>query len=214
MSVRWIGAQRDVLGGDVDGKISLRELGDLTHLYGLGPRAGVSGEITVFDGQPCIARVVDRRVNVETSADGHAACFLVYDQVHAWHEVVQLRSINDEATLLATVRRVARESGLDDGVPFIFLLHGYAASITFHVLDKRDDLPHTPALHERAKVRFELERRVVDVLGFHSSRHRGIFTPGESDLHMHFRTVDGQVSGHVERIALEPGTAVAVPRRE
>jgi hypothetical protein len=214
MSVRWIGAQRDVLGGDVGGKISLRELCDLTHLYALGPRAGVSGEITIFDSQPCIARVVDRRVSVETSADGHAACFLVYDEVPAWHEAVQLRSIDDEAALLATVRRVAREGGLDDGAPFVFLLHAYAAAITFHVLDKRDDLPHTPALHERAKARFELERRVVEVLGFYSSRHRGIFTPGDSDLHMHFRTVDRQVAGHVERIAIEPGAVVAVPRKE
>lgn len=215
MSVRWIGAQRDVLGGDVGGKISLRELGDLPHLYALGPRAGASGEITVFDGQPCVARVVDGRVHVETSADTrHAACFLVYDQVKAWHEAVQLRSIDDESALTTTVRHVARANGLDDDAPFIFQLRAYAEAITFHVLDKRDRLPHTPALHERAKARFELERRVVDVLGFYSSRHRGIFTPGDSDLHMHFRTVDGRVSGHVERIALGPGTGVAVPRRE
>ena len=215
MSVRWIGAQRDMLGGAGGAKVSLRELGDLPHVYALGPRAGASGESTVFDGQPCIARVVDGGVHVETSADTrHAACFLVYDQVHAWRESVQLRAIDDEAALMATVRRVAGESGLDDETPFIFLLRAYAAAMTFHVLDKRDGLPHTPALHERAKVRFQLERREVDVLGFYSSRHRGIFTPGDSDLHMHFRTVDGQISGHVERIALEPGTAVAVPRKE
>lgn len=215
MSVRWVGAQRDVLGGDVGGKIWLRELGDLPHLYALGPRAGASGEITVFDGQPCIARVVDGRVHVETSADTrHAACFLVYDQVHAWRETVQLRSIDDEAALMATLRRVAGESGLDEDAPFIFVARAYAEAIAFHVLDKRDGLPHTPALHERAKVRFQLERREVDVLGFYSSRHRGIFTPGDSDLHMHFRTVDGRVSGHVEQIALGPGAIVAVPRRE
>ena len=213
MSVRWIGAQRDVLGGDVGAKVSLHELADVPHLYALGPRAGMSGEITVFDGQPCIARVVDGRVHVETNADTeHAACFLVYDQVHAWLEVVQMWAIDDEATLMATVKRLARERGVDEAAPFIFRLHAYAAAITFHVLDKRDDLPHTPALHERAKVRFELQRRVVDVLGFCSSRHRGIFTPGDSDLHMHFRTTDGQISGHVERIALEPGALTAVPR--
>ena len=107
MSVRWIGAQRDVLGGDVGAKISLRELGELPHLDAL-----------------------------------------------------------------------------------IFMLRAYATAITFHVLDKRDGLPHTPALHERATVRFRLERRVVEVLGFYSRRHRGMFTPGDSDLHMHFRTVE------------------------
>jgi len=213
MSVRWIGAQRDVLGGDVGGKISLRELADLPHLYALGPRAGVSGEITVFDGQPCIARVVDGCVKMETGL-GHDACFLVYDQVYAWHESVQLRAIDDESALTTALRRVIHETGVHDGAPLVFLLRAYASALTYHVLNKRDGMPHTPALHEQAKVRFQLERRVVDVLGFYSSRHRGIFTPRDSDLHMHFRTVDGQVSGHVESIALGPGTVIAVPRKE
>ena len=60
-------------------------------------------------------------------------------------------------------------------------------------------------------MRFELERQPVEVLGFHSSRHRGIFTPLDSDLHLHFRTLDGHASGHVERIALEPGAVIGVP---
>jgi hypothetical protein len=213
MSVRWIGAQRDVLGGDVGGKISLREVADLPHLYALGPRAGASGEITIFDSQPCIARVVDGGVKMEAGL-GHEACFLVYDQVRAWHESIEMRSIDDEPALTVALTRVICEARLDDRAPVVFLLRAYASALTYHVLNKRDRLPHTPALHEQAKVRFRLERRVVDVLGFYSRRHRGIFTPGDSDLHMHFRTIDGQVSGHVERLALGPGTVVAVPRRE
>jgi acetolactate decarboxylase len=83
--------------------------------------------------------------------------------------------------------------------------------VTFHVLDKRDGLPHTPERHERAKVRFEIERQSVEVLGFYSRWHRGVFTPKDSDLHMHFRTLNGRASGHVERIAVEPGAVIAVP---
>ncbi len=65
MTVRWIGAQRDVLGGDVSGKVALASLAGLPHLYALGPRAGVTGEITVLDGVPWIARVRAGRVAVE-----------------------------------------------------------------------------------------------------------------------------------------------------
>jgi acetolactate decarboxylase len=54
----------------------------------------------------------------------------------------------------------------------------------------------------------------VNVLGFYSTRHRGIFTPRESDLHMHLRTADGHASGHVERIAVAAGATIAVPRKE
>ena len=43
MTVRWVGAQRDVLSGDIGAKVALRTLVDLPHLYALGPRAGVTG---------------------------------------------------------------------------------------------------------------------------------------------------------------------------
>lgn len=210
MSVRWVGAQRDVLGGDVEGKVDLRLLTQRPHLYALGPRAGVSGEITVFDGEPWVARIVDRQILVTADLD-HAACFLVYDHVGLWRERVEEKPIDDEAVLTAAVLGAAGAVGLDADAPLIFLLRSPAASVTFHVLDKRDGLPHTPERHERAKVRFELARQAVEVLGFYSTGHRGIFTPKDSDLHMHFRTLDGRASGHVERIAVDPGAVIAVP---
>jgi acetolactate decarboxylase len=199
-----------VLGGDVEGKVDLRSLTRQPHLYALGPRAGVSGEITVFDGEPWVARVVDRQIHVTADPD-HAACFLVYDHVDLWRERVEDKPIDDEAVLTAAVLRAAGAVGLDVDSPLIFLLRSPAANVTFHVLDKRDGLPHTPERHERAKVRFEIERQAVEVLGFYSTRHRGIFTPKDSDLHMHFRTLDGRASGHVERIAVDPGAVIAVP---
>src|SRR5215813_8995325 len=195
MSVRWIGAQRDVLGGDVSGKVSLRALARLPHVYALGPRAGVSGEITVFDGKPCVARVVEGCVSVAGDY-GHDACFLVYDQVATWHQTTPSGPIDGE-------------EALQDA-----LLRAPAARVTFHVLDKRDGAPHTPELHERAKVRFKIDDGPVEILGFYSTRHRGIFTPKDSDLHMHVRTPDGRLSGHVERLAVGPGAVVAVPRKE
>lgn len=210
MSVRWVGAQRDVLGGDVEGKVDLRSLTQQPHLYALGPRAGVSGEITVFDGEPSVARVVDRQVHVTADAD-HAACFLVYDHVSVWRDHIEDKPIDDEHALQAAVLRAAGAAGLDADVPLIFRVRSQAATVTFHILDKRDGLPHTPERHERAKVRFEIERQSVEVLGFYSGWHRGIFTPKDSDLHMHFRTLDGRASGHVERIAVEPGAVIAVP---
>jgi len=213
VSVRWIGAQRDVLGGDVEGKVDLRSLASLTHLYALGPRAGVTGEITVFDGGPCVARVVDGRIQVEARPD-HAACFLVYDEVPTWQETALARPIEGEDALTAAVLDAVRAACVDVEQPIIFLLRAPAATVTFHVLDKRDGLPHTPALHEQAKVRFRVEKQAAEVLGFYSSRHRGIFIPRESNLHMHLRTLDGRASGHVEDIAVDAGTILAVPRRE
>jgi len=141
MSVRWVGAQRFVLGGD-------------------------------------IARVIDGGIRLEDSAD-HAACFLVYDHVETWHEAVEPRPIDDEAGLTDAVLRAARGRDVAVDQPVIFRLRAAAATATFHVLDKRDGLPHTPERHEQAKVHFQIDGGAVEVLGFYSTRHRGVFTPKE-----------------------------------
>ena len=88
---------------------------------------------------------------------------------------------------------------------------GHATLATLHVLDKRDGLPHNPERHEQAKVRRTIEHTPVELVGFHSRDHRGIFTPKESNVHVHLRTEDGRISGHLEAIRLAPGARLAVP---
>ena len=56
-----------------------------------------------------------------------------------------------------------------------------------------------------------LEHTPVELIGFYSREHRGIFTPKESNVHVHLRTEDGQISGHLETVQLAPGARVAVP---
>jgi acetolactate decarboxylase len=211
VSVRWVGAQRDLLGGDIGGKIALASLADRPHLYALGPRAGVSGEVTILDGVPWIARVLDGRLDVQRSFD-HEACFLVYAEVAAWTESPQPAAMVGETALEAAVQHAARAGGLSVEEPFPFLIRAETATATIHVLDKRDGLPHTPARHDQAKIRFQIDGEALDVIGFHSTRHRGVFTPGDSNLHMHLRTRSGRVSGHVEHLAIPAGAVIAVPR--
>ena len=148
--VYWIGAQRDVLAGDIRGHAPHADLAAPPRLYGLGPLESLRGE-------------------------------------------------------------VSREQGLDLERPLPFRIRGSAAVATLHVLDKRDGLPHNAERHEQAKVRQTLKRTAVELIGFHSRRHRGVFTPRDADVHVHVRTADGRVSGHLEDIRLEPGPGVAVP---
>jgi acetolactate decarboxylase len=60
-------------------------------------------------------------------------------------------------------------------------------------------------------VRRTIEHTPVELVGFHSLDHRGIFTPKESNVHVHLRTEDGRISGHLEAIRLAPGARLAVP---
>jgi acetolactate decarboxylase len=211
--VKWVGAQRNVLQGDISGHIALASISSLQNLYALGPAEGLRGEVSIFDSVPSISRIVDGTLNIDTNFKV-SACFLVYTQVSAWHRVTIPTAIVDEATLETHIVKVASELGIDVTQPFPFLMTATPARATFHVLDKRDGLTHTPELHEKAKVRFVLQREPVEVIGFYSNRHRGIFTPADASVHMHVRSVNGQMSGHLEKIELERGATLAVPRME
>lgn len=206
----WAGAQRDVLAGDLRAAIALADLRHVRHLYALGPLEGLTGEISVFDGVPVIARVRGGEIAVDRD-EGARACFLVYADVPSW-QWTEMRGplVGDE--LPGEVRQRATAHGIPGGVaPFAFLLRGVATALVYHVLDKRDGLPHSPERHEAAKIRFTLLDGEVEVVGFHSTAHRGVFTPADSDVHMHFRATDGHASGHVEHLALAPGWALGLP---
>jgi len=51
----------------------------------------------------------------------------------------------------------------------------------------------------------------VETIGFFSRHHRGVFTPRDSNLHVHFRTGDGRASGHVDGIELPARTRLLLP---
>jgi acetolactate decarboxylase len=205
-----VGAQRDVLAGDLTGRVDLRGLEGRPNLYALGPLEGCRGEVSIFAGVPSIATVIDKRPTV-TVGFGHRACFLVSSEVPAWREEGLAGELADRALVEVIVSRAAA-AGLDE--PFPFLIRGTARDARLHVLDKRDGLPHSPERHEAAKVRFAVEGEPVVLLGFYSTAHRGIFTPADTDVHMHLKTADDRISGHVERVRLEAGARLGFPEEE
>jgi hypothetical protein len=211
--VKWVGAQRDVLQGDISGHVTLISFSHLQHLYALGPVERLQGEVSIFDSVPTISRITNNALKIETNFSV-SACFLVYAQVSAWRQVTLQDAIGDETTLETHIVKFASKVGIDVSQPFPFLINAIPERATFHVLDKRDGLPHNPELHEKAKVRFLLQNEPVEVIGFYSSRHRGIFTPGDANVHMHIKSADGRMSGHLEKIQLERGATLAVPRVE
>ena len=209
-TVTWQGAQREVLAGDIAGHVDVGAFAGIADVSGLGPLEGVRGEITIIDGEPSVARVADGAVVTERTFRAQG-CFFVWAVVRRWRQIDVTTAIPDVAAIECLVTEQAGAHGIDVGQPVPFRLQARPDLLAFHVLDKRDDAPHDAAAHERVKAHFTVSGEPVDVIGFFSRQHRGVFTPRDANLHMHFRTVDGRASGHVDVLALPAGARLLLP---
>ena len=52
----------------------------------------------------------------------------------------------------------------------------------------------------------------VEILGFFSKQHEGVFTHNGSNTHMHFRTDDVSLAGHVDGIFLGENMTLKLPK--
>lgn len=201
--VCWVGEQRAVVrDGDLTGRVDLAALAGRPHLYAVGPLEGLKGEVTVWDGKASLARWQAGRV-VTTDEYRGKACFLVYAQVPKWIESKLPTGLDNPQDLDAHIFLAARAAGVATDRPFPFLLRGLVPSARLHVVNKTDDAPHNAVEHAKVKVPVVVEGRELDVIGFFSKEHGGVFTHHGSHVHMHARTPDGKLSGHIDQ--LSPG---------
>ncbi len=212
-AVKWAGALRNVHQGlDFSAKIDLAPLADLPHIYAVGPLEELRGEVTIWNGKPLISHIVNQQLQVDNSFSGKAS-FLVYGQARAWKKTkiaipLNLAEIDD------VIKQEATKYGINTEQPFPFLIEGTARKAQYHVMNRTDSTPSTtgPSTHEKAKVHFTITDRPVQLLGFYSEHHQGIFTHHSSFVHMHIKTQDNKAAGHLEDLQLEQGALLLLPK--
>ena len=211
--LRFIGAQREtVMHGKLAAALDLRTLTKVPHLYAVGPIEELRGEVTIAEGRPSLARVgTDGAVRVSESFEAGAP-FLVWAQVPTWQTLPIPHEVHSFAELETFVPRAAASAGLDPQQPLPFLIRGEQNLIEFHVLNRVGDAPHGMEMHKKIQVVFELAQVDAIIVGFHSAAHRGIFTPMDSAMHIHFQTADNGKSGHIQKLKLGKGLSLAFPK--
>ena len=208
----FIGAQREtIMNGKLAAALDLTTLASRPHLYGLGPIEELRGEVTIADSRPALARVApDGTVNVTRSFDAGVP-FFVWAEVPRW----TLRPIPPEVRSFDDLERfvpiAARGAGFDIEKPLPFLVTGREELIEFHILNRIGDPPHNMEQHKKIQIKFELAKVEATIVGFHSTKHRGIFTPGDSNIHIHFQTPDNSSSGHIQRLEIGDGATLGLP---
>jgi len=210
--LRFIGVQREtIMNGKLAAALDLRTLARAPHVYGIGPIEDLRGEVTIADSRPSLARVgSDGAVRVVESFETGVP-FFVWAEVPAWQTVPIPADVRLFADLEAFVPRAAASAGLDPRQPVPFLIRGRQNLIEFHVLNRTGDAPHSMEMHKKIQVAFELSQAEAIMVGFHSLAHRGIFTPMDSTIHIHFQTVDNGKSGHIQKLELGEGLLLSLP---
>ncbi len=196
--------------GDLSRSIALDTLQGRPQLYALGPLEGLRGEIVIRDGVPLVSRVEDGAVAASSTFHAGAA-FLVYAQVREWQSVEIPAGLEGAAALERFIRQAAADAGVDVSRPFPFLISGVPELAKFHVVDKGTDLPHSPEEHDRINVGFELRDEMVEIVGFYSDAHHGIFTHHDSNVHMHLLTPDKRTAGHLDELRIKPHMILSIP---
>lgn len=195
-----------MMEGDLTGTTSLVEYENIPNLYALGAVEGLKGEIQIFNSKVFNTFVQNDLLQIDGTYTNNAA-LLVFAQVPSWREINIPDTIKSVSSLEQFIAMVAEENEQEIKKPFPFLLEGEVNSLKWHVIDwKEGDSIHTPQKHKESGLQGTLGNRKVEVLGFYSNSHHRIFTHHSSNVHMHFRTEDDSLAGHVDELL--PGEMV------
>jgi acetolactate decarboxylase len=208
----FVGGQRETItNGRLASVFELKTLAGRPNLYGLGPIEQLRGEVTIIDSLPALARVAsDGTVKVTPSFDVGLP-FFVWSEVPVWRPTAIPAEIRSFEQLERFIPRAAASAGLNADRPLPFVVNGPEDMIEFHVLNRIGDGPYTADMLKKIQFVFEIEQVEAIIVGFHSTKHRGIFTSADRNIHMHFQTPDGTQSGHIAELRLGPGATLSLP---
>lgn len=189
--------------GDISAKFNLKQLENKPGIYALGAFENLKGEIQIFNSVPYNTFVEDRKIIFDTTFEKKAA-LLVYSQVKSWQELSIPKNISSQSELETFIQTMAVKNGLNIKKPFPFLISGNAKLVSWHVINwDENDKEHNHQKHIESGLNGRLVDTKIDILGFYSNQHKGIFTHHSTNMHMHFKTKDKTVAGHIDK--LEPG---------
>lgn len=204
------GAMHQVMKmGKLDASILLDTIRNKENLYGLGPMTYLTGEITIVDGKAYRSTVLnDSGMLVEESFDLEAP-FFVYANVSNWTEI----ELPDSVSTLTQLEIYLDNFALEIPNPFPFKLLGSVVSAQIHLVNLPEGKKvNSPSDAHLGQVSYQIQDEEVEVIGFYSNNHKGIFTHHDSQVHMHLITKDRKKMGHLDQMVLKKKASIFLPQ--
>ena len=211
--VQYFGNLDSIMAGEYPAVFNMDSLADKKNVYGLGTLDSMSGEIQIFNSQPYHS-VVENDSLIVGSVGSQNAALLVYAQVSDWREIsIPISVVNQEA-LVGFLEYDEEMSEISANAPLVFTIEGKAEEVEWHVLKGEVvDSTHIDQVHNIASVSGVLRDVDVEIIGFYSREHEGVFTHHNLPLHLHFKTADGSIAGHLDNLELGQDMTMRIPRK-
>lgn len=200
-NIKVVGAMKNVMcKGELGSSINLDTIADKNGLYGIGPLAFLRGELLINNGESYVSKVAsDSTMVVEIRFDA-AAPFFVYGNVTEWIE----EELPSDVKTIQDLEKYIDNKTTDFRRPFTFKLIGHVSSAIIHI----QNLPEgtqvsSPEEAHQGQTNYPLQNEEVEIIGFFSTEHKGIFTHHDSFLHMHLITKDENKMGHLDEVEMK-----------
>ena len=210
--VEYKGALKSIMQkGDISAKADLSDFKETTHFYALGAIENLKGEIQILDSKPFNTTVVDSNLTFDYSFSKKAT-LLVYASVDKWKTINIPDNVSTSEQFEKYIEQAAKKNQINIDEPFPFLIEGIVKSFDWHVIDWKDgDMEHTHEKHKTSGLYGTINNRQVEMLGFYSNAHHAIFTHHTTNMHIHVKTADNKVAGHVDGLTLGKGMTLKLP---
>jgi alpha-acetolactate decarboxylase len=210
--VKYYGALKTMMSGNIQSVVSLDSLSNKKNLYALGAMENLKGEIQIFNSKPSNSFVLDSSLQIKNSYNIKAA-LLVSAEVKEWN-TIEISNMTTKNDLEKTLFEIAKTNGINTEKPFPFLLEGTLASLDWHVINwKEGDTVHNHKKHKEAGLFGNLRNIPVQILGFYSTKHKTVFTHHSTNMHLHFKTNDHEIAGHVDDLQLGNKMILKLPKQ-
>lgn len=200
-NIKVVGAMKNVMWkGNLESSINLDTISDKKGLYGLGPVSYLTGELLINNGKSYVSKVTsDSTMIVEKTFDTSAP-FFVYGNITKWMEI----ELTEDVKTINDLEKFIDNATSEFKRPFAFKLTGQVASAVIHIqnLPKGTKVSSPDEAH-LGQTNYTLENKNVEIIGFFSTKHKGVFTHHNSFLHMHLITKDEKSMGHLDELKIE-----------
>ena len=210
--VEYKGALKNMMQkGDISAKVDLKEIENLENIYALGALENLQGEIQIFDGKPFNTMVTDSVLTFDNSFNKKAT-LLVFASINKWKSISIPTAVVSHEQLEKYIEQEAKKNQIDTDKPFPFLMEGSPKSFDWHVINWNTyDTVHSHDKHISSGLNGSIKNKPVKILGFYSSSHHAIFTHHTTNMHMHVKTLDNSIAGHLDEIILGKGMILKLP---